>query len=437
MTPSGRAQPRGGFSRRALLGRAGALGLGTLGAGVAGAGLAGCAPAAPAGPAASVVGFRGEHQAGIDTAAQDRLAFATFDVVPGASRRDLDALMQSWTAAAEAMTAGRPVPGVNDAQQSPPADTGEAVDLAPGNLTVTVGFGPSLFDTRFGLDARRPPAFGAAGQPLQGLPRLPGDDTLQPARSGGDLAVQACSEDPQVAFHVVRNLARLGRGTVVTRWTQLGFGRTSSTSSSQVTARNLMGFKDGTRNLKVEDTASMNRSVWVDGTDVPGPADWLAGGSYLVSRRIRMLIETWDRDRLGDQEDVIGRAKDTGAPLSGGTEFTPPDFAKAVAGGERAIPMKAHMRLAAPENNAGTAILRRSYSYTDGVEVSTGELDAGLFFLAYMRSPQQFVTLQGVLGSQDALNEYIKHTSSAVFACPPGIRPGDPNDYWGRALFAS
>ena len=411
------------LSRRSLLGRAGVL----AGAGAAGGVLASCSADAPA-PPSQVVAFRGAHQSGIDTAAQDRLAFAAFDLVPGSTRADLVALLTTWSAAAEAMTAGRPVPGENDDQNSPPADTGEAFDLSPGNLTVTVGFGPTLFDDRFGLAAQRP-------APLQPLPALPGD-ALEPAISGGDLAVQACSEDPQVAFHVVRNLARLGRGTVVTRWTQLGFGRTSSTSTSQVTARSLMGFKDGTRNLKVEDAAAMDRSVWVDPADVAGGGGWMTGGSYLVSRRIRMILETWDRDRLADQEDVFGRAKGTGAPLSGGTEFTAPDFTKRLAGGP-AIPLNAHIRLAAPENNGGTALLRRSYSYTDGVDQATGMLDAGLFFLAYMRSPAQFVTVQTALGGRDALNEYIRHTSSALFACPPGVAPGDPGDYWGRRLLES
>lgn len=409
------------LDRRRFLGRAGLL----AGVGAAGGVLAACSTGAPA-PPPQTVPFRGTYQAGIDTAAQDRLAFAAFDVAPGSTRADLVTMLTTWSAAAEAMTRGRPVPGSSDEQQSPPADTGEADGLAPGNLTVTVGFGPGLFDGRFGLAARRPAE-------LAELPALPGD-FLDPTRSGGDICVQACSEDPQVAFHAVRNLARLGRGTVVTRWTQLGFGRTSSTSTTQATARNLMGFKDGTRNLKVEDPGAMSRSVWVAPGDLPGSASWMAGGSYLVSRRIRMIIETWDRDVLSDQENVFGRSKASGGPLSGGDEFAPPDFHATLAGGVPAIPMDAHIRLAAPENNGGTAILRRSYSYTDGVDPRTGMLDAGLFFIAFMRSPAQFVRLQSVLGARDALNEYIQHTSSALFACPPGVAPGNTGDYWGRAL---
>src|SRR5204863_2696476 len=119
----------------------------------------------------------------------------------------------------------------------------------------TIGFGPSLFDGRFGLADKRPPA-------LIDLPAFPGDG-LEARRSGGDICVQACANDPQVAVHAIRNLARIGFGKVAVRWSQLGFGRTSSTSESQTTPRNLFGFKDGTRNLKAEEPALLDQHVWV------------------------------------------------------------------------------------------------------------------------------------------------------------------------------
>jgi deferrochelatase/peroxidase EfeB len=376
---------------------------------------------AAAAVAARSVPFYGQHQAGIATPAQDRLAFAAFDVV-STSRSELVTLMQTWTAAAVAMTAGKQVPGGATSPKAPPQDTGEAVGLAASSLTVTVGFGPGLFDQRFGLAARRPSA-------LAELPALPGDQ-LDPDKSGGDLCIQACANDPQVAFHAVRNLARLGRGIVQMRWFQLGFGRTSSTSTGQETPRNLMGFKDGTRNIKGEDEGLMGGFVWV------GPESdqrWMQGGSYVVTRRIRMLIESWDRDYLQDQENVFGRSKISGAPLTGKAEFDPPDFGARDAAGELLIPADSHVRLAAPENNAGIRILRRGYSYTDGIDPVTGQLDAGLFFIAYQQDPhKQFVPLQRKVGGKDTLNEYILHTSSAVFACPPGVQ--NPNDYWGRTL---
>jgi deferrochelatase/peroxidase EfeB len=289
---------------------------------------------------------------------------------------------------------------------------------------MTAGLGPSLFDGRFGLASRKPAA-------LQPIPALPRDD-LDLDRSNGDLGIQACSNDPQVAFHAIRNLARIGRGVVSMRWSQLGFGRTSSTSSSQSTPRNLMGFKDGTRNLHAENPDDLDEFVWVG---AEADQAWMRGGSYVVTRRIRMRIEGWDRDFLQDQEQVIGRVRTSGAPLGGEAEFDPPDFAATGADGEPVIPVDAHIRLAAPEQNDGLRILRRGYSFTDGTDPETGELDAGLFFICYQKDPRtQFVPLQRKLGLNDALNEYIEHNSSAVFACPPGVRDG--GDYWASGLFA-
>jgi deferrochelatase/peroxidase EfeB len=409
----------GAVSRRRLLG--GVAGLGILGA--SGAGLVSCAvhPTDTAGTAEQVVAFYGGNQAGITTDVQDRLAFASFDVT-ATRREDLVDVIKTWTAAAEAMSRGVMVPGDSHAGEVPPADTGEAVGLLPARLTVTIGFGPTLFDGRFGLAPRRPAVF-------TGLPTLPGE-TLDPARCGGDIAIQACADDPQVAFHAVRNLARLGRGTVVARWTQLGFGRTSATGSGQQTPRNLMGFKDGTRNIRSDDSATLAKSVWVG---AEAGQEWMRGGTYLVARRIRMFVETWDRDVLSDQEAVFGRAKYSGAPLTGKAEFDPPNFVARTADGELAIPQNSHIRLAAFEANDGVRILRRGYSFTDGIDARTGTLDAGLFFISFQKDPGQFVALQRKLGQHDALNEYVRHVGSALFACPQGV--ADASGYWGRALF--
>jgi deferrochelatase/peroxidase EfeB len=407
-------------SRRRFLGSA--LGTaGVLAAGSAGFGVARATEADDAGPAAQTVPFYGGHQAGIATAAQDRLAFAAFDV----TTRDVDAvtrLLGTWAAAAAQLTRGLPVGAVETSPHAPPIDTGEAMGLSAASLTITVGFGPSLFDDRFGLAAKRPAALAA-------IPQFPGD-TLDPARSAGDLCVQACADDPTVAFHAIRNFARLARGTAVLRWSQLGFGRTSSTSTTQQTERNLMGFKDGTNNLKGEDHAALDAFVWAGNeTD----QSWMTGGSYLVTRRIRMLIESWDTDFLADQEQVFGRFKTSGAPLTGRREFDAVDL-DAKRNGKPVIPLDAHIRLATPATNGGQRILRRGYSYTDGIDPQTGLLDAGLFFIAFQKDPRkQFVPIQRRLGGMDALNEYIRHTGSAVFAVPPGLT--GPGDWWGKDLF--
>jgi deferrochelatase/peroxidase EfeB len=393
-----------------------------LAGGLAGyfAGQGGGAAAAGGDGSDQTIPFYGTHQAGIATPAQDRLAFGTLNAVTGTTAGDMRDLLRAWTKAAADMTAGRPV-GEDTQPYAPPVDTGEAAGSPVSRLTITIGYGPSLFDHRFGLADRKPSA-------LADLPPLP-NENLGPDYTGGDLCIQACSDDPLVAFHAVRNLARIGMGVVEHNWMELGFGRTSTTTASQRTPRNLLGFKDGTRNIKAEQASLMNDYVWVGGeTDQP----WLRGGSYLVARKIRIFVENWDRDYLQDQENTIGRAKVSGAPLSGGTEFSAPDFTAAGGDGQPAIPAHAHIRLASFEHNRGTRILRRGYSFTDGIDPQAGTLLGGLFFIAFMKDPGQFIRLQQSL-ADDALNEYIHHTGSAVFACPPGLRPGQD---WGSSLFA-
>jgi deferrochelatase/peroxidase EfeB len=405
------------FTRRRLLASAGA---GAAGIGLgAGGYLLGQESAEASGEGTGTVPFFGEHQAGIATPAQDRLHFAAFDLLSD-DREELREMLREWSRAAAEMSSGELVGSVNNEQLAPPEDTGETVGLLPSSLTVTFGFGPSLFERRgLGLSARRPAA-------LKPIPALPADE-LNPAESGGDICVQACSDDPQVAFHAIRNLARIGRGTVAIRWSQLGFGRTATTSRSQDTPRNLMGLKDGTANIRAEDTEAMKRFVWVDGE---GPS-WMRGGSYLVTRRIRMLLEVWDRAPLEDQELTIGRHKYSGAPLGGSEEFDRLDLDAKNSDGTPTIPVDAHVRLASAQVN-GEQILRRGYSFTDGVDQSLAELDAGLFFICFQRDPgRQFVPIQRRLGANDALNEYIKHVGSAVFAVPPGAREGG---YVGETL---
>jgi deferrochelatase/peroxidase EfeB len=418
--PAGPSAP----SRRRLLAGAGALGASAVAGGLAGffarpPDEAAAGAGAVAGDTGQTVPFYGRHQAGIATPAQDRLAFGSLNVVAGATRTDVRDLLREWTQAAARMTQGGLVGEVTE-PFAPPVDTGEATGSPVSRLTITIGYGPSLFDHRFGLAGKKAAA-------LAQLPPLP-NENLNPDYGGGDLCVQACSDDPLVAFHAVRNLARLGMGVVAHNWMELGFGRTSTTTTAQSTPRNLLGFKDGTRNIKAEQAQLMNNYVWVGGeSDQP----WLRGGSYLIARKIRMFVENWDRDYLQDQENAIGRAKVTGAPLSGGTEFTAPDFAARNASGQQAIPAHAHIRLASFENNGGTRILRRGYSFTDGIDPQAGTLLGGLFFIAYMKNPGQFTQIQRALAA-DALNEYIQHTGSAVFACPPGLHPGQ---HWADSLF--
>lgn len=356
----------------------------------------------------------GIHQPGITTPVQDHLHFASYDMMARTTRDDLAELLADWTYAATRMMQGLDVSAsgaVGGSPEAPPDDTGEALGLPASNLTITFGFGPSLFDQRFGLEGQKP-----AG--LERLPPFLGDD-LDPLRSDGDLCIQACADDPQVAVHAIRNLSRIGFGRATIRWSQLGFGRTSKTTATQATPRNLFGYKDGTANILADDTAALDENVWVSASE--GPA-WLAGGSYLVARRIAMLIETWDRTRLAEQDRVVGRDKANGAPLSGGDEFAAPDFSAVGAGGAPAIDPRSHVRLAHPDMNGGIRLLRRGYNFVDGT-TDLGRLNAGLFFLSFQKSPDRYITVQKALAT-DAMGEYLRHVGSGLWAVPPAAPAG-------------
>lgn len=416
------ASPSAGLSRRGLLGLAIGGGVASLAVGVGGGLAGGVALGRARADADSQIAYEffGAHQAGITTPVQEHLHFASFDMMPRTDRDDLITLLQDWTYAASRMTKGLEVSAtgaVGGDAEVPPDDTGEALGLPAAGLTITFGFGPGLFENedgdRYGIAARRP-------KKLERLPAFLGDD-LDPQSSHGDLCIQACADDPQVAVHAIRNLSRIAFGRARLRWSQLGFGKTSRTTSAQATPRNLFGFKDGTANILADDAAALDANVWVGGSDQP---EWMAGGSYLVARKIAMLIETWDRVRLSEQNVIVGRDKGEGAPLSGGDEFTSPDF------GSSAIDQNAHVRLAHPDQNDGIRILRRGFNYVNGNN-DLGRLDAGLFFLSYQRDPAQFISLQRRL-STDRMNEYISHVGSGIWAIPAGARPGS---YVGAGLF--
>jgi deferrochelatase/peroxidase EfeB len=435
--PAGNERSRG-FSRRAVL-RGGAL----LGAGAAVGG--GVAALAGRASAAEQEPFHGPHQAGILTNTQAHAVLASFDLL-GVDRGNLTQLLQAWTELAAVLVAGQShtVPIMNVAGANPGAyanttglstvdDSLEAYGLGPARLTLTFGFGRSLFvnqdgSDRMGLAAKLPPA-------LAELPRFPGDQ-LVAADGDGDLFVQACADDPQVAFHAVRSIARIAPDLATLRWTQLGF----SPPASAGTPRNLMGFKDGTLNSSGHPPADLDATLWAG---AEGPS-WMVGGSYLVYRRIRITLEHWDRLDPSLQEQVIGRHKFTGAPLGAKTEFDPLDLDAKDATGRYVIPDTAHVRLAAPAANNGAVLIRRAFSYNNGTTQFTErwppwrqalEYDAGLLFLAYQKDPRTaFVPVNQNLARQDAMNQFITHTASAVFAVPPGA--ARPEDWIGSSLLS-
>jgi len=398
--------------------------------------------------------FFGEHQGGIATPPQGHTYFLAFDLTT--SKRDEVAdLLRTWTASAARMTQGKPAQPLSgglkpvlaqgghdtrandyDSYQASKlsgvaADTGEVLGLPPSRLTITFGFGAGLFlkdrKDRYGLAARRPDA-------LVDMPYFVGDQLVE-ERTGGDLSVQACADDPQVAFHAVRQLARLGAEVAKVRWAQTGF---LPSYGGRETPRNLMGFKDGTVNPPVNDPQAMTNFVWVS---EEGP-QWMRGGSYLIVRRIRIALEHWDRMTTAFQEETIGRHKYSGAPLGKGKEFDALDLDATDKDGNLVISENAHVRLAAAASNDGAQFLRRPYSYNDGVNFTAErwppwrqglEYDAGLFFLAYQRDPRAgFIKIYDRMSKLDMMNQFVTHVGSGLFACPHGVMQGS---FVGARLF--
>ncbi|MGW5633386.1 iron uptake transporter deferrochelatase/peroxidase subunit [Streptomyces sp. NPDC003832] len=404
-----------GVSRRALLGTAAATGL-TLGAAGAAAGYA-AAPAA-ATPLTSLGAgqamFHGKHQPGILQGLQARGHLIAFDLAAGAGRKEAAALLRRWSRTAQRLMAGEPVDS---------GDTGVARDAGPSSLTVTFGFGHSFF-TRTGLHKQRPVA-------LDPLPDF-SSDRLDKARSDGDLWIQIGADDALVAFHALRALQKDAGAAARVRWQMNGFNRSPGATAHPMTARNLMGQVDGTRNPKPAES-DFEQRVFVPASGAKDPA-WMANGSYAVVRRIRMLLDDWEQLSGKDQENVIGRRKADGAPLSAGadgTETTEMDLEKTDAGGDLLVPIDAHARISRPDQNGGAAMLRRPFSYHDGI-ASDGTPDAGLLFVCWQADPLRgFVTVQRKLDRGDALSRFIRHESSGLFAVPGGAAEGE---YVGQRL---
>ncbi|MGV9344575.1 iron uptake transporter deferrochelatase/peroxidase subunit [Streptomyces spiralis] len=402
--------PAAGVSRRRLLGTVGATGL-VLGAAGAAAGYA-AAPAA-ATPLTSLgsnrARFHGKHQPGITEALQARGHLVAFDLAAGAGRKEAAALLRRWSATAERLMAGEPA--AHD-------DTDVAQDAGPSSLTITFGFGHSFFD-RTGLGKHRPAA-------LDPLPDF-SSDHLDKARSNGDLWVQIGADDALVAFHALRAIQKDAGSAARIRWQMNGFNRSPGATAQPMTARNLMGQIDGTRNPKPSD-ADFDQRIFVPANGEPA---WMANGSYAVVRRIRMLLDDWEKLSRTQQENVIGRRKSDGAALSGGTETTAMDLEKAGKDGSYVVPINAHARITRPDQNGGAAMLRRPFSYHDGFGAD-GTPDAGLLFICWQADPLRgFVPVQRKLDRGDALSQFIRHEASGLFAVPGGAAEGE---YVGQRL---
>lgn len=390
-----------GLNRRALLG-GGAAGVAGIGLGAATADHW-ASSSTEAVATTAVEPFYGRHQAGIATSPQSQIAYVALDLRPGLVRDDIAGLLRIWTDDAARLTEGNP--GL--------ADTEPRLAQRPARLTITVGFGPGFFDLP-GLAHRRPPW-------LQPLPAFP-IDRLDPAFCGGDVLLQVCADETTTVSHAVRVLCKSVTSLVSVRWVQRGF----RDADAGATPRNLMGQVDGTTNIAAG-TPDFDRLIWDDGARQP----WLGGGTSLVLRRIAMNLDTWDEIDPPARESTIGRTLSDGAPLTGGTEFTEPDFAAVDAYGIPVIPPSSHIARA-HHCSDNERFLRRAYNYDD--QPTRGRTsNSGLLFGAYQRDPHhQFLPVQQRLAEFDALNVWTVPVGSAVFAIPPGV-PG-PGGYIGQSL---
>lgn len=346
------------------------------------------------------ISFYGKHQAGITTAMQKNIYFVVLDLHTK-DKEEIIQLFKDWTDYSEKLVNGDLVKKDGSNALLPPSDTGETVGLNPYRLTLTFGVSAS-FLTKLGLEKKRPKLF-------RDLPAFP-KEQLREKYTGGDIVIQACADDEQVAFHAVRNLIRKGRNKVTMKWSQSGF---AAIGDRMETPRNLFGFKDGTANVTTE--KDFDKVVWSDSQD------WMKNGSYMAVRRIIMHLETWDRTNLQEQENTFGRYKESGAPFGKQNEFDEVDLSL--------LPVDSHVRLA---KEVDLPILRRSYSYSDGIDPKTGQFDAGLLFIAFQKDPDRFVKIQTNLGADDKMNEYVTHIGSGLFACFGGVKEGG---YIGQDLF--
>ncbi|HEY0308740.1 MAG TPA: Dyp-type peroxidase [Acidobacteriaceae bacterium] len=385
--------------------------------------------------------FWGEHQGGIVTKPQHFTYFAAFDLTT-TNRDDVIKLLKAWTAASARMSVGETAqplesglklavapapPKGGDADETPDpgtrtADTGEVLGMPPARLTITFGFGVGLFikdgKDRFGLAARRPEA-------LVDMPNFGSIDQMLKEHTGGDVVIQACAEDPQIAFHAVRQLARIAEGVAQIRWVQTGY-------RPIVGDRHLLGFSAEEKNPTMN--APQEKAIWVGNE---GPA-WMRGGSYVVVRRIRFAVEHWDQMPQAYQESAVGEMKHPHVPAN------PSQTSEKSSSGNVATEdiTPPHLALVAPGRDA---MLRRSYSYNDGVNFIAErwppwrqglEYDAGMFFVCFQRDPRTgFIAVFREMANHDSrLNQFWTHVGGGLFAVPPAAKQ---NEYVGQGLFES
>lgn len=410
-----------------------------LGMGVAGAALAGSALSCPAMAASGAANaqvtqapssdktqdhheFHGQHQNGIVTPRPAAGMLVSFDVL-ATDRADLERLFRTLNERIAFLTKGGPVTQVDP--KLPPTDSGILGPVVtPDNLTVTVSVGESLFDERYGLSSVKPKHLSR----MQGFP----NDALEPAFCHGDLSLQFCANTADTNIHALRDIVKNLPDLLLVRWKQEGTVPPQAPTKPGVppqSARNFLGFRDGSANPDSNDNTLMNSIVWVQpGSDEP---KWAVDGSYQAVRIIRNFVERWDRTPLQEQQSIFGRNKASGAPMDGHHETDVPDYSKDPEG--KVTKLDAHIRLANPRTaeTSKNLILRRPFNYSNGVN-KNGQLDMGLLFICYQSNLENgFIAVQTRLNGEP-LEEYLKPIGGGYFFTLPGVR--DDKDFIGRSL---
>jgi deferrochelatase/peroxidase EfeB len=419
------------LDRRQFLGRSAAvLGAGAIGLGVGAEVASGSTPAPTSEEAAERVladelasrnAFQGYHQHGVLTERQSAAAFVALDAIAPRQNELIEGLKE-LSYRAEALSQGGAV--TETEIDDPPPDSGILGDYnAPDGLTVTIGFGATLFDGRYGLAGTKP----------AGLTEMPAfeKDGLEPDRCHGDVMLSICADHRDTVAHTLRELLRTTAGVLTPRWRVDGFQTTKRGPTPRSSTRNLFGFRDGTANPDPTDAKLMDQLVWVK----PGAGEprWTAGGTYQVVRTIRMHVEFWDRVGMFEQTNMVGRDRVTGAPLGGTEEYEDPRYDLDPQG--KRIPLSAHIRLANPRTPAteNQRILRRPYNYDRGLD-EAGNLDQGLLFVAFNQDiARQFETVQKRL-EEEEMADYITPVGGGYYFVPRAA--SGSGDWVGSGMFA-
>ena len=345
---------------------------------------------------------------------------ASFDSL-AEDRAGLERLFRTLTERIAFLMKGGAAPTLDP--RYPPPDSGLlGPTVFPDNLTVTVALGASLFDDRYGLQKVRPTR-------LISMEQFP-NDALDARLCHGDVVLQFCSNTAETNIHALRDILKHTPDLLALRWKIDGFLPPHTIKKlGKETVRNLLGFKDGTANLDASDETLMNEIVWVQpNADEPS---WTSGGTYQVIRIIRMFVEHWDRTALVEQQQIIGREKAGGAPLTYPHEHDAPDYAADPKGAR--VPLTAHIRLANPRTPGTEAsrILRRGYNYSRGL-TDAGQLDMGLLFVCFQADlAAGFLAVQSRLNGE-RLEEYIKPVGGGYFFVLPGVPSKD--DFFAEGL---